>query len=214
MALVDKNKELQAENAFLRQQLEGAYLNTENAFNPYIDTNYHQSYQFRTAQVINNQIAGTQNFLMINEGRLAGMQKQMGVIDGNGVVGIVTDVSNHYAVIMSVLNTDFSLGVRLKGQEYFGLITWDADDAEYVKLQNIQQFVAVSPGDTVETLGASGIFPEGVMVGIVQAVEPEQESNNWDISVKLSSNIQKAKYVYVLENIYQAEIDSLTQDMP
>lgn len=214
LSLVEKNNELQTENAFLRQQLISSYLHTSNNFNPYIDTTYHQNYFFRTGKVIDNKLSGTQNYLMIDKGLSAGIRKQMGVIDAKGVIGVVTDVSKHYAVVMSTLNTDFTLGVRLRGQEYFGILSWDGQDTRIAKLKNIQQFVNVSKGDTIETIGASGIFPEGVMVGLVQHIQPEDETNNWDISVMLSSNLQQAKYVYVLENVFQSEIDSLTQDLP
>lgn len=214
LSLVEKNNELQAENALLRQQLVSSYLHTKNNFNPYIDTTYHQNYLYRTGKVIDNKLSGTQNHLMLDKGFEAGMRKQMGVIDANGIIGVVTDVSAHYSVIMSVLNTDFTLGVRLKGQEYFGILSWDGQDTRIAKLDNVQQFVNVNLGDTIETIGASGIFPEGVMVGVVDDIQPEEETNNWDISVKLSSNLHQAKYVYVLENVFQPEIDSLTQDLP
>lgn len=214
LSLVDKNQQLQAENAQLRQQLAQSYLQVENRFNPYVDTIYHQNYQYRSAQVIDNSLSGTHNYLMINQGKLGGITQQMGVINAQGIVGIVTDVSKHYGVVMSVLNTDFTLGVRLKGQAYFGILSWDAQRPTHVKLDNIQRFVQVNVGDTIETLGASGIFPEGIMVGVVSDIVPEEESNNWDITVKLSANIQQSKYVYVLENVFKPEIDSLTIDLP
>ncbi|MGB0390456.1 MAG: rod shape-determining protein MreC [Salibacteraceae bacterium] len=209
--LVEDNAVLAKENAMLRQKLRASYLDAENSFNPWVDTVYHQNFNFREAQVINNELSKQDNYLMINKGSLAGIQIGMGVINATGIVGIVTDVSSHYAVVMSVLNSRFQVGVRLKNQEYFGLLTWNGKDLNKAVLNNIQQFVQVQKSDSVETLGASGIFPEGIPVGQVDSVQAIDESNTWGISVALSANIQQAKHVYVVENIFKEEISNLEE---
>lgn len=208
--LVEVNEKLVAENAELRSQLQNAYLHVPGGFNPWVDTTYHQQYVYRNAQVINNDISGAKNYLMINQGSLAGITKEMGVINANGLVGIVTDVSKHFSVVMSVLNTDFKVGVRLKNSDYFGILSWNGKRSDIGVLDNIQSFVTVNPGDSIETIGASGIFPEGLLVGVVEEIEPVEESRNWRIFVKLSANVQQANHVYVLENIFQEEIIQLT----
>ena len=209
--LVENNEVLAMENAMLRQKLENSYLRVSNQFNPWIDTIYHQNFVYRDAQVINNELVKQDNYLMINKGALAGIKEGMGVINSTGVVGIVTDVSAHYAVVMSVLNSKFQLGVRLKNQAYFGLLNWTGRDLNHAILHNIQQFVEVQKGDSIETLGASGIFPEGLQVGIVDSVTAINESNTWEISVLLSSNMRQVKHVYVVENVFKEEIDKLEE---
>lgn len=210
-SLVEDNALLAQENALLRTNMKSAYLNVDNTFNPWIDTVYHQNFNYREAQIINNELSKQDNFIMINKGALAGVKQGMGVVNSFGIVGIVTDVSSHYAVVMSVLNSSFQVGVRLKNQEYFGLLDWNGKSLNHATLNNIQQFVLVTKGDSVETLGASGIFPEGLPVGVVDSVTAIEESNTWEISVKLSANIQKAKHVYVVENLFQEEIKELEE---
>ena len=207
--LAEVNKNLAHENAVLKQRLSESYLNTSNKFNPWVDTNYHQNYVYRTAQIINNQLSATNNFMMINKGKLSGVLPKMGVINSTGIVGIVTDVSNHYAVVMSVLNPDLNLGVRLKKTDYFGILSWDGENTTQAVLHNIQGFVKIQKGDTLETIGASGIFPEGIMVGTIESFAIDEESNNWEIRVDLSANIQQARHVDVLENIFSEEIEQL-----
>lgn len=211
--LVEDNVILANENAELRQKLEQSYLRVENKFNPFIDTIYHQNFVFREAQIINNELSKQDNYMMINKGKIAGITKGMGVINSNGIVGIVTDVSKHYAVVMSVLNSRFQVGVRLKNQEYFGLLSWDGVSLNHAVLNNIQQFVQVQKTDSIETLGASGIFPEGIPVGMIDTILAIDESNTWEIKVALSANIQQAKHVYVVENIFQEEIQLLEEDL-
>lgn len=209
LQLVEVNQELADENAMLRQQLQESYLSTDDAFNPWVDTVYDQNYAYQSAKIINNELAKMHNFMMIDRGRLSGIQKQMGVINSTGIVGVVTDVSAHYSVIMSVLNPDFKLGVRLKKTGFFGILNWDGADPQYATLSNIQAFVPVNVGDTIETIGASGTFPEGLMTGIVTSFVKLEESNALEIKVKLSANVQQARHVYVLENLFEEEINTL-----
>lgn len=207
--LVEVNESLAIENARLKQRLEDAYLRTNSHFNPWIDTTYHQNYIYRTAKIINNQLSAVNNFMMINRGSLSGITREMGVVNSTGIVGIVTDVSKHYAVVMSVLNPDLNLGVRLKRTDYFGILSWDGKNTEEAVLKNVQGFVPLQLNDTIETIGASGIFPEGLMVGTIASYEIDKETNTWEIRVNLSANIQQAKHVYVLENIFVEEIEQL-----
>jgi rod shape-determining protein MreC len=209
LQLVEDNAVLAEENALLKEQVKQSYLFAGDQFNPWIDTIYQQNYVYRTAKVINNELSKQDNYMMINVGTLSGVKTGMGVIDSRGIVGIVTDVSEHYAVVMSVLNSKFHLGVRLKSTGYFGLLNWDGEDPNLATLKDVQQFVDVQIGDSIETLGGSGIFPEGIFTGVVEKIEPIEESNTWQITIALSSHIQRAKHVYVMENIFEDEIQLL-----
>lgn len=212
LSLKEKMDILAEENALLRKQLVQSYLKSNNTFNPWIDTVYNQSYVYRNAKIIDNELSKQDNYLMLDKGALSGIKEGMGVINSTGVVGIVTDVSEHYSVVMSVLHSKFQLGVRLKSTNYFGLLNWDGESPDYAILNNIQMFVQVAEKDTIQTLGGSGIFPEGITIGMVDTLSPIEESNTWKIKVQLSSNIQQAKHVYVLENVFKEEIISLEEE--
>lgn len=207
--LAEVNEDLVAENAQLRGLLKTAYLDAGDNFFPWTDTVYFQNYQFREAKIIDNNVSAPKNYLMLNKGSLAGIQEEMGVINAHGVVGIVTDVTQHYSVVMSVLNPDLKIGVRLRSTDYFGIMTWEEMTPTHLQLNNIQSFVKIQQGDTIETMGSSGIFPEGMTVGHVDKFELENETMTWDIDVKLSADMQSAKYVYVIENLFKNEVDSL-----
>lgn len=212
LQLVTDNELLAQENAQLKQQLKQSYLKTENRFNPWVDTVYQQNYIYRNAKVIQNELSKQDNFLMINKGKLAGIRKGMGVINSTGVVGIVTDVSKHYSVVMSVLNSKFQLSVRLKRTGYFGTLNWNGQHLNEAILNDVQHFVEINKGDTIQTLGSSGIFPEGITTGVVSNYTPIPESSTWEINVQLSAELQQVKHVYVLENIFEKEILKLEEN--
>ena len=66
-------------------------------------------------------------------------------------------------------------------------------------------------GDTVETRGGDGIFPTGVPVGIVESVEDEPGNNYHKIIVRLSEDMTRSGFVYVVEDLRKAERDTLQQ---
>ena len=140
-------------------------------------------------RVLNNSVNQQYNYLMIDKGSAQGLKKDMGVISGQGVVGVVTDVSENFATVISVLNRNFRVSASILRNSYFGIIEWTGRDPSSVRLREIPSHVNVVPGDTVVTSGYSAIFPPNLMIGIVDEVKPG-EGNFYDISVNLSTNFR------------------------
>ncbi|MCB0530224.1 MAG: hypothetical protein KDC65_17220, partial [Saprospiraceae bacterium] len=69
--------------------------------------------------------------------------------------------------------------------------------------------------DAIVTSGYSQIFPKGVVVGHVDGdPEPDPENRHfWNIKVKLTQDMASVNNVYVVENIYYTELDSLMQQV-
>ena len=105
------NKQLAEENAMLRQQLSVVYDTTSCIF----DTNEGDTlYKYIPAQVVNNSTNQANNYIIINKGTLDGIQREMSVMSTDGIVGVVTDVSRHYASVMSLLHSKSVVGVRFR----------------------------------------------------------------------------------------------------
>ncbi len=210
--LRSENKRLAFENASLREQVLSSYLKKNRAVYPFIDSNYYKAYSFIPAQVIDNSLSGQHNFLMLDQGRKSGIEAGMGVVNLNGVVGIVTDVTPHYSIVMSVINTNFSLGVRLKNSDYFGILSWNGNDPDIVQIDDIPGFVPVSNGDTVITLGASGIFPPGLVTATVVSASENPETGFLEINARLTSSLRSSSYVYVVKHLLKDEVDTLNPE--
>lgn len=73
-------------------------------------------YHFIIAHVINNSINHSHNYITIEKGRLDGIEPEMGVMDQNGIVGIVNVVGDHTARLISVLNPYLRLSCKVKGR--------------------------------------------------------------------------------------------------
>jgi rod shape-determining protein MreC len=211
-----ENETLVNENARLRNQLDR---NKETIFisrcdSLVLDSLYEgsgrQDYFFIPARVVNNSVNKQYNYMMIDKGSAQGLKKDMGVISENGVVGVVTDVSENYATVISVLNRNFRVSARILRNSYFGIVEWTGRTPSSVRLREIPTHVKVTPGDTVVTSGYSAIFPPNLMIGIVENVNPG-EGNFYNITVDLSTNFRNVYHVNVISNFHREERTKLEE---
>jgi rod shape-determining protein MreC len=198
--LEQANRTLAEENAFLRSRLPGSMQLSDNYIRLVTDSLAVQNYVFRAARVINNSVNRTYNFITIDRGRLHGIGNEMGVVCTEGVVGIVREVSNNYATVVSLLNQRLKVSAKLKDTDYFGSIEWNGISPRYVNLAEVPLHAVVKKGDWVVTSGFSSIFPEGIPIGEVDEVDYVEGESYYQIKVKLSVDFNKLSYVETIEN--------------
>lgn len=206
--LPETNKELQEENAMLRERL--VHLGIKNARTKNFTTTdtlgYQQTYTFVPADVINNSIIKTHNYITINKGRKDGIEKGDGLISNKGVLGIVTFAGENYSRAISLMNKDIRINARIKGNEYFGTLLWDGKDARYAQLTEIPKYIKVKKGDIIETDGKSPVFPEGLTIGTVVSKAIDNVSGELKIQVKLKQDFGNLSHAYVVTNLNKIEI--------
>ena len=159
--------------------------------------------------MINNSVERFKNFITINKGTLEGIEPGMAVISSAGAIGKVKSVSDHYAVLISLLNTDEFTSSMIKRTNHFGSINWDGKDPLYSQLNFIPRHANPTIGDTVVTSGFNAVFPEGILVGVIEEVSLGPEAQFFDIKVKLAQDFSKLAFVEVIRSNLLAEIDSL-----
>jgi rod shape-determining protein MreC len=208
--LTDVNRALSEENAELRRQLENQRQQIElSDIVSDIDTALMNRYQFISAKVVNNQVDRTKNFITINKGETDGLQPGMAVISPLGAVGKVKKVSNHFAVVTSVLNIDYMISAMLKKTNHFGTVQWNGKNPESSKFNFIPRHVKPVVGDTVVTSGFNAVFPEGIMIGTISEVNLSPEALTYDLTITLSQDFRKLSYVAVVKSKLKNEKDSL-----
>lgn len=171
-----------------------------------------RQYRFIMAHVINNSIARSNNFITIDRGESDGVRPEMGVVDQNGVVGIVNVTGPHTARLISVLNSDLRLSCKVKGSDAFGSLVWDGKSPRRALLEEMPRHVEFALGDTVITSGYSVVFPEGIPVGRVVGHKRDDDDNFYSLSVELFTDFATLSTVRVIENFSKDEIESVEQD--
>jgi rod shape-determining protein MreC len=170
----------------------------------------YRRYNFMSAEVVANSTTAQSNYVVLGRGTTQQIRKGMGVIDiNNAAVGIVTEVSNDFAVVMGLLHKDSHISGKLFNGGETGTLSWDGKIPNIVSLTGIPKSAKAAKGDTVITSGFSTTFPKGMIIGYITEVIEEKSSNNFLIKLKTAANFYNLQYVYVIDNTQQEAIDQL-----
>lgn len=169
-------------------------------------------YEFITAHVINNSVSRSNNYITIEKGSLDGIEPEMGVVDVNGVVGIVNKVGPHSARIISVLNPLLPLSCKVKNSDFVGSLVWDGRDPRDMVLKELPQHAVYAIGDTIVTSGFSTAFPEGVAVGTVTADLPQYDVNFHALRVRLFTDMSTLRTVRIVRDRLKPELTEVEDE--
>jgi len=210
--LKTENKLLIEDNIRLKNLLEKRAINAieENAMVNDTDQ-YFQKYEYSVAKVINNNFTKRNNTLTINKGTKHGLSADLGVINSNGVIGVIESISPNFATIISILNKNSNINVRIKNSNHFGTLTWDGITHTTTQLIDIPRQASIKIGDTIISGGKSAIFPEGINIGVIK--DFKFENNKYQqINVLLFNDMSAIGYVQIIKNLQKSEQKNLEQN--
>lgn len=207
--LRSENDILAKENAQLRARLESSYISYNTKEFTKNDTVYKQSYSYTEAKVVKSSWNQQNNYIMINKGRRQGIQPDQAVISPQGIVGVVVNTTDNFATIMPVLHTNSRNSVKISRINTNGSLIWKGGDFRYATLIDIPTTHKLYRNDTIVTSGIANDFPEGVMVGFVEQASTADGSGFYTIKVRLATEFTKLDHVYIIDNHFKAEQDTL-----
>jgi rod shape-determining protein MreC len=212
--LSKNNSALQIENIKLRTKIPmSLYQVGRNTFK-IKDTVYEQQYEYIPATVVNSSVTRRNNYFTINVGSKQGIKREMGVFSDKGVVGVIHNVSEHYAVVKTVLTKDINIDVTIEPIGLFGFLKWDGHNPKKGSITGISNDLKIKRWSRVVTKGGSGIFPKGIPVGKVYDTKPVEGEPLWDVVVKFSENFRTLQRVYVIKNLLIDEQKALERQIP
>ena len=155
-------------------------------------------YDVYPAKVINNSLIHADNYITLDKGEKDGIRSEMGVIDGNGVVGIVYLTSDHYSVVIPLLNSKSSISCKIKRSDYFGFLKWDGGSSQYATVRDMPRHSMFTLGDTIVTSGHSAVFPSGIPIGTVEDMTDSHDGLSYLLKVKLFTDFGRLNDVRVI----------------
>ena len=159
-----------------------------------------QQYKLTPAKVVSNSLDRKDNLITIDRGRLDGVEKDMGVACGMGVVGVVYMTADHYSLVMPVLNVHSRISCTIRKRGYFGYLCWTGGDPTVAYVEDIPRHAHFKIGDWVETNGYSSIFPQGVAVGRIMQVYNSRDGLSYRLKVRLATDFGCLRDVYVISD--------------
>lgn len=210
-SLEENNARLENEVLNLRYRL--AELHTLNSDTT--DFSGTPRYDYVAATVVNNNVRHPKNYFSINRGSEDGIRKGQGVVDHNGVVGIVNVTGKHTARVISLLNESQRFSVKLKNSDYIGSLAWKGGDPSVAYMEEVPRHTKFHPGDTVVTSGYSLSFPANIPVGVIMNRIKGADDNFYILKVRLLPDFKSLSTVRVINDNFKESLDSLSRyDLP
>ncbi len=201
--LEEVNEQLMLENQELQEQLR--MLRTEKL--SFLDTV--DQFEVIGARVINNSFDRSMNFVTISAGRKDSVDVGMGVISSLGVVGQVKSVTENFATIYSLLHPKLLVSSKVKRTDTNCTVQWDQEAYDRASLKYIPRHIKLKEGDSIVTSGFNSVFPENVLVGIVDEMNLEEHMTFYEAKVKLATDFTSLYQVFVIKDLLKTEKDSL-----
>ena len=207
--LKEQNRLLQQENVVLRNAERSGLIQECPPTGKEKDTLLQQVYTYIEARAIHHSIHLRSNYIIINKGKVHGIEKGMGVISPQGVVGIIKESGDRYSLAISVLHKNFTIAARPKKNNHFGTLTWNGNNYRSAQLNNLPKQTPLRNGDTIVTDVKSLIFPENIPVGIIKSYKINPENDFFDANLELSVDFSKLNEVYIVNQLHKKQIEDL-----
>ncbi len=120
------------------------------------------------AQVVLHDLTGWFQTLMIDKGLRDGIGVDMAVVNDEGVVGRILEVSDRYARVLLITDAGSSIDAVIQRNRVRGIV--GGKDANTCVLKYVRGNLDVQEGDLVVSSGKDGVFPKGLRLGTVQGV--------------------------------------------
>ena len=205
-SLKEENQLLMEHNALLMSNL---YHTNDTQI---LEDSIYLDYRFIPANVINNSIYHVNNFLLLDKGRKDGIKKDMGVVCENGIVGKVANVSENYASVISMLHPYSIVSARFTDNQHLANVCWENKDYRFGTVKDIPLHLNPQKGDTLVTSGFSNIYPADIMIGTIEEMINTKSKDFNTAKIRFSTNFSTLRHVFIIENLNQTEIDSLTSN--
>ncbi len=206
-----KVKDLEKENEQLKKEvieLKGDLDNTQSLKDlkkslSFVEEDYKKS--MISTKVVSKNDGNWYTSFVIGAGKEDGVKKDSIVVNGQGLVGLVYEVSDHYSKVISLLDTESSVGFQmLKDKKYKGVIGQDTNTDENYKSKGLLEGYMFStdydvlPGDVLVTSGL-GIYPKSIPIGEIEKVVDDKNKGLKYVVVKPYVNFKDIDDVVVIE---------------
>lgn len=170
-ALREENQRLQQESAILQRrisQLEEHALETQRlqgllAMRETSRTNY------LAARIVGKDATNWFKTVLIDRGSQVGLRRNLPVVAPDGLVGRVVEVTPFTAKVQLITDPISASGGLLQRTRVTGIVSGNLGAG--LKVRYLPLLADVAVGDEVVTSGMGGVFPKGIPVGRVVAVE-------------------------------------------
>ena len=204
--VMDRNEQLEAENAELRQQMvDYDRIKAENeAYKALANIQeQHPEMSYTSSFVIGRDPLDSFWGFTLDRGTLDGVAVNDAVISDEGyLLGVVREADLTSCKIMTILHPSFNAAGVVSRTRDNGIITGSADYAAdgLCILSNLARSTLSREGDQVITTGLGGVFPPDVLVGVIKELTPEASGKSTLAVIQLGADPRTVRHVFIITN--------------
>ncbi|MBI4025513.1 MAG: rod shape-determining protein MreC [Verrucomicrobia bacterium] len=205
--------DLQAENTKLRKDLselsarvtQVAELERENHnFRAMLDFKDRSELKLISARVIGRDPSNWWNTVQVDRGSLDGITRDMPVLTVEGLVGKTIEVTPNSARILLVVDENCKVSAWLEKSSKFGIVQGNAlagGGTPQCRMTFVDRSAEVKKNEQVFTSGLGGIFPKGILIGVVSSTAVETGSGMstlyQDVVIRPSVDLSQIDEVFI-----------------
>lgn len=200
--LKTENEELKQENKELDEALrELEIIKAENKdLKEQLNlTEKYKEYETVPASVINRDITNYSSVLVINVGKVDGIEVDMPVIADKGLVGHVISVDQNTCKVQTIVDSSSTITALISTSREAIVCKGTLEDEGTLKATYIPTEVTVVGGDLVETSGMGGIYPKGIQIGKISKVVNTKNVTDRYALIETTVDFDKLETVLVIK---------------
>jgi rod shape-determining protein MreC len=199
-------KNLRSENELLKRQvaeLESKVTSYQEAFienqrlRRLLDFKTSSKAETLPAQVVMHDLTGWFQTLMVDKGFRDGIAPDMPVVNDEGVIGRVLDVSDRHCRVLLITDQGSSVDAVDQRNRVRGILS--GKDPNGCLLKYIRSNLDIREGDLVITSGKDGVYPKGLRLGVIQAAYKDPVDLFQKIEVKPFVRLSALEEVLIIK---------------
>ena len=184
---------MEAENEKLRELLD-------------LKNSYQTGWETVAAEVIGREADNWYEKLTINKGSKDGITENMAVVDQNGLVGKIVNVTEKTSEVQMMIDSGASLGGMLQKSSIEGVLQGIGGGKGLITMTKLPYNADIQLNDVVVTSGTGGVFPAGLLVGTVVKVNTSSDGLSKEAIIEPYCDFDDIQFVLVIRQLSEEEI--------
>lgn len=187
------SSDVEAENEKLRELLD-------------LKNSYQTGWETVAAEVIGREADNWYEKLTINKGSKDGITENMAVVDQNGLVGKIVNVTEKTSEVQMMIDSGASLGGMLQKSSIEGVLQGIGGGKGLITMTKLPYNADIQLNDVVVTSGTGGVFPAGLLVGTVVKVNTSSDGLSKEAIIEPYCDFDDIQFVLVIRQLSEEEI--------
>ena len=202
-ALREENAELRAElEAYRHLVYDAELIKEENDFlNDFLGLKEENiDFSLADASVIGRESTNYRTLLTLSKGSLHGIEVNMPIITESGLIGHVTEVGSTWSRAVVITETASAVGGYIERSGALGVVegTYELRAEGLCRMTYIEADADIRTGDKVITSGIGGVYPRGLLVGRVSAIELDENSRTLTAIIEPAADLDSISRVMIV----------------